>query len=488
VWRLTTGYGAQPRQEAEKEIAVDLIEQLTEVVGDKGIIVDEADMQGFVVEWRDKFVGKARAVVMPKSTEEVSAVVKICAATKTPIVPQAGNTSLVGGSIPFMGGDEIILSVRRMNSIRNIDRLNGTMTVDAGCILANLQQAAEEVDCIFPLRIGSEGSCQIGGNISTNAGGVQVLHYGNTREQVLGIEVVLPDGQIWDGMTSLRKDNTGYDLKQLFIGAEGTLGIVTGAVVKMYPRPKYQQVALAAIPSVEAAVEFLSLARKMSGDQVTAIEIIPRFAIEMVCRHVPNFKDPMPAEYDWQLLIELSSSSTEDLAGLMESILAAGFEKGIVIDAVIASSEAQQAHIWSLREEISAAQKPEGGSIKHDISVPVSRFADFIKEADIAVGKIVPNFRSVAFGHIGDGNVHYNPMQPIDMDREEYLGNWEEISRVVHDIAVSMRGSISAEHGIGRLKADDLVHYKPAIEIDLMRRIKKALDPDGIMNPGKLLK
>lgn len=467
---------------------MDLIEQLTQIVGEKGILLDEIDMQGFVVEWRDKFIGKARAVVLPKSTDEVSAVVKICAATKTPLVPQGGNTSLVGGSIPFTKGDEVILSLRRMNTIREVDRLNGTMTVDAGCVLANLQQAAEDVGCIFPLRIGSEGSCQIGGNISTNAGGVQVLHYGNTREQVLGLEVVLPDGQIWDGMTSLRKDNTGYDLKQLFIGAEGTLGIVTGAVVKMYPRPKYQQVALAAIPSVEAAVEFLNLARTMSGDQVTAIEIIPRIAIDMVCRHVPNFVDPMPDKYDWQILVELSSSSTNDLNGLMETILEAGFEQEIVIDAVIATSEAQQAHLWSLREEISGAQKPEGGSIKHDISVPVSRFADFIREADIAVRKIVPNFRSVAFGHIGDGNVHYNPMQPLDMDKEEYLGHWQEVSRVVHDIAVSMRGSISAEHGIGRLKSDDLVLYKPAIEIDLMHRIKKALDPDGIMNPGKLLK
>lgn len=477
-----------PRQEIKKDMTVDLIEQLTQIVGEKGILLDEADMQGFVVEWRDKFVGKARAVVLPKSTEEVAAVVKVCASTKTPLVPQGGNTSLVGGSIPFTKGDEVIVSLSRMNIIRNIDRLNGTMTVDAGCILANLQQAAEETDCIFPLRIGSEGSCQIGGNISTNAGGVQVLHYGNTREQVLGLEVVLPDGQIWDGMTSLRKDNTGYDLKQLFIGAEGTLGIVTGAVVKMYPRPKYQQVALAAIPSVEAAVEFLNLARSMSGDQVTAIEIIPRIAIDMVCRHVPNFADPMPEEYEWQILVELSSSSTEDLSSLMATILEAGFEQDIVIDAVIAASEAQAAHIWNLREEISGAQKPEGGSIKHDISVPVSRFADFIREADIAVRKIIPKFRSVAFGHIGDGNVHYNPMQPLDMDRDEYLGHWNEISRVVHDIAVSMRGSISAEHGIGRLKSDDLVRYKPAIEIDLMHRIKDALDPDGIMNPGKLLK
>jgi len=467
---------------------VDLIEQLTQIVGEKGILLDEVDMQGFVVEWRDKFIGKARAVVLPKSTDEVSAVVKACASTRTPLVPQGGNTSLVGGSIPFTKGDEIILSLRRMNSIRDVDRLNGTMTVDAGCVLANLQQAAEDAGCIFPLRIGSEGSCQIGGNISTNAGGVQVLHYGNTREQVLGLEVVLPDGQIWDGMTSLRKDNTGYDLKQLFIGAEGTLGIVTGAVVKMYPRPKYQQVALAAIPSVEAAVEFLNLARTMSGDQVTAIEIIPRIAIDMVCRHVPNFVDPMPDKYDWQILVELSSSSTKDLSGLMEAILEAGFEQDIVIDAVVATSEAQQAHLWSLREEISGAQKPEGGSIKHDISVPVSRFADFIREADIAVRKIIPNFRSVAFGHIGDGNVHYNPMQPLDMDKDEYLGHWQEVSRVVHDIAVSMRGSISAEHGIGRLKSDDLILYKPAIEIDLMHRIKNALDPDGIMNPGKLLK
>ncbi|WP_288902284.1 FAD-binding oxidoreductase [uncultured Sneathiella sp.] len=465
-----------------------LIEKMKAIVGEKYVITEEADMQAFVVEWRDKFVGRARAVVQPKTTEEVAAIVKLCAETKTPLVPQAGNTSLVGGSIPFTGGDEIILSVSRMNSVREVDRLNGTLTVDAGCILANLQEVAEDNGFIFPLRIGSEGSCQIGGNISTNAGGVQVLHYGNTREQVLGLEVVLPDGQIWDGLTGLRKDNTGYDIKQLFIGAEGTLGIVTGAVVKMYPKPTYQQVALAAVPSVEAAIEFLSLARAMSGDQVTAIELISRYCVDMVMRHVPDFTDPMPARYDWHILVELSSSATPELKELMESILEAAFEKEIVLDAVVPASEAQQQHLWRLREEISAAQKPEGGSIKHDISVPVSRFADFIREADVAVGKIVPTFRSVVFGHIGDGNVHYNPMQPKDMGREEYLSHWEEVSRAVHDIAVSMRGSISAEHGIGRLKADDLVHYKPAIEIDLMRRIKKAFDPDGIMNPGKLLK
>uniref|UniRef100_UPI00356B4B99 FAD-binding oxidoreductase n=1 Tax=Sneathiella sp. TaxID=1964365 RepID=UPI00356B4B99 len=373
-------------------------------------------------------------------------------------------------------------------SIRAIDRLNGTLTVDAGCVLADLQRVADEAGFIFPLRIGSEGSCQIGGNISTNAGGVQVLHYGNTREQVLGLEVVLPDGQIWDGLTGLRKDNTGYDLKQLFIGAEGTLGIVTGAVIKMYPRPKYQQVALAAVPSVEAAIEFLSLARQMSGDQVTAIELIPRICIDMVVRHVPNFTDPMPARYDWHVLVELSSSSTETLKDLMEAILAAGYEQDIILDAIVPASDSQQKTLWQLREEISGAQKPEGGSIKHDISVPVSRFADFIREADIAVARIIPNFRSVAFGHIGDGNVHYNPLQPTDMDREVYLAHWEEVSRAVHDIAVNMRGSISAEHGIGRLKADDLVHYKSAIEIDLMRRIKRVIDPEGIMNPDKLLK
>ncbi|PHQ72361.1 MAG: hydroxyacid dehydrogenase [Sneathiella sp.] len=445
-------------------------------------------MQGFVIEWRDKFVGKARAVVQPKTTEEVAAIVRLCAATKTSLVPQGGNTSLVGGSIPFMGGDEIVLSLSRMNRIHDVDPLDGTMTVDAGCILANLQAAAEDVECIFPLRIGSEGSCQIGGNISTNAGGVQVLHYGNTREQVLGLEVVLPDGRIWDGLTALRKDNTGYDLKQLFIGAEGTLGIVTRAVVKIYPRSKYQQVALAAIPSVDAAVAFLSLARQMSGDQVTAIEIIPRICIDMVVRHVPGVTDPMPARYDWHLLIELSSSSTENIKELMENILAAGFEQEIVLDAIVPASQAQQQKLWQIREEISGAQKPEGGSIKHDISVPVSRFADFIREADIAVAKIIPDFRSVAFGHIGDGNVHYNPLQPEKMDKSDYLGHWEEISRAVHDIAVSMRGSISAEHGIGRLKADDLVHYKSDVEIDLMHRLKQALDPDGIMNPGKLLK
>src|SRR5690606_6213954 len=309
-----------------------LIDRFRDIVGAKNVLIDAADMQGFVTEWRDKYIGRARAVLLPGSTEEVAALVRLCTETKTPIVPQGGNTGLVGGSIPFSGGDEVIISTRRMNRVREIDRLNGTLTVDAGCVLADLQAVAEENGFIFPLRIGSEGSCQIGGNISTNAGGVQVLHYGNTREQVLGLEVVLPDGRIWDGLTGLRKDNTGYDLKQLFIGAEGTLGIVTGAVVKMYPRPKYQQVAMAAVPSVEAAVEFLGLARKLSGDQVTAIELIPRICIDMVVKNVPAISDPMPARYPWHVLIELSSSATPDLAGLMEAILAAGFEQEIVLD------------------------------------------------------------------------------------------------------------------------------------------------------------
>ncbi|GLQ06532.1 FAD-binding oxidoreductase [Sneathiella chinensis] len=463
------------------------IEKLAAIVGPKGLITDEKDMGGFLTEWRDKYQGKALAIALPDSTEQVAEIVRLCAETGTPIVPQGGNTGLVGGSIPFDGGDELILSLRRMNKVRDVDAGSGTLTVDAGCILADLQKVAEEHGFMFPLRIGSEGSCQIGGNISTNAGGVQVLHYGNTREQVLGIEAVLPDGQVWDGLTSLRKDNTGYDLKQLFIGAEGTLGIITGAVVKMYPRPRYQQVAMIAIPDPAAAVSFLGLARRLSGDQVTAIELIPRIAIDLVVRHVPDFTDPMPAPYDWQILVELSSSATPDLKGLMESILEEGFEAGVVLDAIIPDSIAQQERLWMLREEISGAQKPEGGSIKHDISVPVSKIPDFIKAADEAVDKVVPGFRPVTFGHIGDGNLHYNPLQPVGMDKQEFLGKWEEVSRTVHDIAASFRGSISAEHGIGRMKKNDLPRYKQAVEIDMMRKIKAALDPQGIMNPGKVL-
>ncbi len=464
-----------------------LIEQLEAITGPKGIITQEADMQGYLTEWRDKYVGKAKVIVLPKNTGEVAAIVKLCSKTETPIVPQGGNTSLVGGSIPFDSGEEVILSLKRMNQVREVDVSGGTLTVEAGCILADLQNIADENGHMFPLRIGSEGSCQIGGNISTNAGGVQVLHYGNTREQVLGLEVVLPDGRIWNGLTNLRKDNTGYDLKQLFIGGEGTLGIVTAAVVKMYPKPKYQQVALIAIPDVEAAITFLGLARQMSGDQVTAIELIPRIGIDLVVKNVPNFSDPMPAQYDWHILVEISSSVTENLSGLMEEILEAGFNQEIVLDAVIPASDTQQQKLWTLREEISAAQKPEGGSIKHDISVPIARIADFIKEANTALEKIVPNFRPVIFGHIGDGDLHYNPLQPRDMEKQDFLDLWEPVSRTVHDIAHSMGGSISAEHGIGRMKKNDLTLYKSEVELDMMRKVKAALDPKKIFNPGKLL-
>ncbi|MEP3244523.1 MAG: FAD-binding oxidoreductase [Sneathiella sp.] len=464
-----------------------LAEKIKTITGPKGLISDPADMQGYLTEWRDKYVGKAKLIALPKTTEEVAAIVRLCAETGTPVVPQGGNTSLVGGSIPFEGGDEVVLSLKRMNQVCEIDAKGGTLTVEAGCILADLQKIADENGFMFPLRIGSEGSCQIGGNISTNAGGVQVLHYGNTRDQVLGLEVVLADGRIWEGLTNLRKNNTGYDLKQLFIGGEGTLGIVTKAVVKMYPKPAYQQVALIAIPDVEAAISFLGLARQMSGDQVTAIELIPRIGIEMVARHVPGMSDPMPTAYDWHILVELSSSVTKDLKGLMESILEEGFNQDIVLDAIIPSSEAQQQKLWAIREEISGAQKPEGGSIKHDISVPIARIADFIKEANAALDQIIPGFRPVIFGHIGDGNLHYNPLQPAGIEKQDFLNKWEPVSRAVHDIAHNMGGSISAEHGIGRMKKNDLPLYKSDVELDMMRSVKAALDPKGIFNPGKLL-
>ncbi|WP_169569778.1 FAD-binding oxidoreductase [Sneathiella limimaris] len=464
-----------------------IIKEFQDVVGEKAVLTDPADMKGYLVEWRDKYEGTALAILLPQTTEEVAEIVKICAKHKTPIVPQGGNTSLVGGGIPFDGGDEVIISLKRMNKIREVDVAGSTLTVDAGCILADLQKAAEDEDHMFPLRIGSEGTCQIGGNISTNAGGVQVLHYGNTRDQILGLEVVLPNGDIWNGLTSLRKDNTGYDLKQLFIGGEGTLGIVTGAVVKMYPRPKYQQIAMVAVTDVPAAIKLLGLARGMSGDQVTALELIPRIAIDLVVKNVPDFPDPMPARYGWQVLIELSSSATKDLKGLMEQILEKGFEDGIILDAIVPESLTQQNKLWQLREEISAAQKPEGGSIKHDISVPIAKIPEFIEKADKAVAAIAPGFRPVTFGHLGDGNLHYNPLQPEGMDKDAYLGMWSEISRAVHDIANELRGSISAEHGIGRLKKNDLPLYKSAVELDIMRKIKAVFDPDGIMNPGKVL-
>lgn len=473
----------------EQAVTAELLEQITAVVGPKGIITDAADMAPHLAEERGLFVGKALAVVKPATTAEVAEVVRLCADAGVPIVPQGGNTGLVGGNIPFEHGREIVLNTSRMNTIRSIDPTNYTITVEAGVVLETIQQAADEAGCLFPLALGAQGSCQIGGNISSNAGGVNVLKYGNTRELVLGLEVVLPDGTVWNNMKSLGKDNTGYALKHLFIGGEGTLGIITAAVLKLYPKPVEQQTALCALSDVHDVTKVLSRARALSGDAVTAFELIGRFGMELVDRHLDGVSDPFDAPHPWYVLVEFSSSRPDsDLRGAFETFLEAAFEEGLIADAVIAESLDQGKMFWRIREGLPEAQKHEGASIKHDVSVPVSRVPEFLDRATAAVVAALPGIRPCPFGHVGDGNIHYNLTQPVGMDPKEYLALWEEMNRIVHDIIVDMEGSISAEHGVGRLKVDEIVHYKQPEEIDLMRRIKTALDPKGIMNPGKVVR
>jgi FAD/FMN-containing dehydrogenase len=414
--------------------------------------------------------------------------VRACRAAGAPIVPQGGNTGLCGAATPSERGDAIVLSLARMNRVREVDALNYTITVEAGVILLDVQKAAEAHDRLFPLSLGGEGTARIGGNLSTNAGGTGVLRYGTARELALGLEVVLPDGRIWDGLSGLRKDNTGYDLKQLFIGAEGTLGIITAAVMKLFPLPKETETAFVAVPSVADAIRLLALARTMSDEKVTAFEWIPRLPLDFVLRHIPGARDPLAARHDHYVLMELSSGlAGADLRGLTEAILAAGMERKLVLDATLAESGAQADAFWKLRETIPEAQKSEGASVKHDVAVPVSRVAEFLVAADKAVAEAAPGIRICAFGHLGDGNVHYNLSRPENGSDAAFDARYAELNRVVHDIVTAMKGSISAEHGIGSLRRDELQHYKSPIALDLMKKIKAALDPDNLMNPGKVL-
>lgn len=470
------------------EVNRDALERIRAAVGRKGWSADAGEIDPLVRDQRGLFTGKTALLVKPASTTEVSEVVKICADAGIAVVPQGGNTGLVGGGIPFEHGGEILLSMSRMNRVRATDPANYTMTVEAGCVLADIQAVAEEIDRLFPLSLGAEGSCQIGGNISTNAGGVAVLHYGNMRELVLGIEAVLPDGQIWNGLRALRKDNTGYDLKQLFIGAEGTLGVITAAVLKLFPLPRDLQTVFLAIRDLDSAIELLAAARNASGDAVTSMELIPRLSLEFACRHINGITDPLNEPHENYLLVEFSGARPDGgMAENMTAFLEGAFEDGLVLDAAIAQSEAQRTDLWRIREAIVEAQKHEGGSIKHDIAVPVDKSPEFIRRAVAAVTAAMPGIRPLPFGHIGDGNIHFNLSQPPGMDADEYLSHWAEMNRIVHDIVADLDGSISAEHGLGRLKREEITHYKSTLEIELMRKVKAALDPQGIMNPGKVV-
>ena len=465
----------------------DLVTELRQLLGERNVLIAADDVAPYCTDWRGRYSGSALCVALPGNTDEVAAVVRACVAAGVagvPMVPQGGNTGLCGGATPQ--GGEVVVNLRRMNRIRGIDPDNNSITVDAGCTLHAVQEAAKAADRLFPLSLAAEGSATIGGNLATNAGGVQVLRYGNARELTLGIEVVLADGRIWNGLRALRKDNTGYDLKHLFIGAEGTLGLITAATLKLFPLPRAQATAWVAVPDPAAAVSLLGRLRDAAGDNVTAFEIVGRAGLELVLRHIPNARDPLPGKPAWQVLIELSGAR-DDLSATLEQALQEAAADGLVDDAALAASEAQTAALWALRENVSEAQKIEGVSIKHDIAVPVSRIAEFIARADLALAAAFPAVRIVCFGHIGDGNLHYNQSKPDAQSNSEFIEQTEAVNRIVHDLVHQLGGSISAEHGLGQLKREEVLRYKSATEMDMMRAVKQALDPRGLMNPGKLL-
>jgi FAD/FMN-containing dehydrogenase len=460
---------------------------LSAIVGERHLITETAAMEPHLREWRHLFIGKARAVVKPRSVEEVSAILGLAHETGTPIVPQGGNTGLVGGQIPIAQGREIVLSLTRLDQVRSVDPESDVMVVEAGVTLARAQEAADGAGRLFPLSLASEGSCTIGGNLSTNAGGTAVLAYGNARDLCLGLEAVLADGRIWRGLGSLRKDNTGYDLKNLFIGAEGTLGVITAASLKLFPKPQARATAFASLPSPEAALALFRLARAEVGGQLTTFEIMPRFGVDVVLRHAADARAPLAEPSPWSVLMELSTPSADGLAGVMEALLEKALEAGLVTDAAIAASGAQRKALWRIREAMSEVQGLEGGSIKHDVSVPVSRVPELLARGAALIERLVPGARPLPFGHLGDGNIHFNVSQPVGADKAAFLARWDEVNAAVHGLVSELGGSISAEHGIGRLKRHLLPGVKDPVALELMRAIKATLDPKGILNPGAVL-
>lgn len=462
-----------------------LLDTLRATLGAAHVLHDAFDIAPYCSDWRGRYSGQPLCVVRPAHAEEVAAVVRACLDAGVAIVPQGGNTGLCGGATPIKG--EVVVSLTRLNRVRAIDSDNNTMTVEAGCTLAAVQEAAAQAGRLFPLSLAAEGTATIGGNLSTNAGGVQVLRYGNARELCLGLEVVLSDGRIWNGLRGLRKDNTGYDMKHLFIGAEGTLGLITAAVLKLFSRPRTVATAWASVPSPQAAVALLTRLREKIGGRVTAFELIGRSALDLVLRHIPGSRDPLAERSPWQVLIELSDTMETDLAVPLEDVLFAAVTASEARDAAIARSDAQARALWALRENIAEAQKIEGLSIKHDISLPVSRIPEFIARCDAALGETFPGVRIVCFGHLGDGNLHYNQSQPAGLDNDAFIAQSAAVNRIVHDLVHGLDGSISAEHGLGQLKRREILRYKSAVEMDMMRAVKHALDPQGLMNPGKIL-
>lgn len=458
------------------------LDRLAAAVGEPHAIRSASDMAGYMREWRGLWTGKSPLVLRPGSTDEVSHIMQIAHETGTPIVPQSGNTGLVGGQIPHETGNEVVVSLDRMTRIIDIDARNFTMTVEAGAVLKSVQDAAAAVGLLFPLSLASEGSCRIGGNLSTNAGGLNVLAYGSARDLCIGLEAVLADGRVWNGLRRLRKDNTGYDLKSLFMSSEGTLGIITRAVLKLIPRPKTFETWFAAVRDPQAAVDLLSLARDTSGNRVVAFELMPEIGLGFTVTHM-NIRPPLAAPSPWYVLAELA----DPVPGTALRILEEATERGLASDATIAQSDSQRDALWAIRELMPESQKFEGGSIKHDVSVPVSDLPRFVAEARDAVLQVMPDARIMCFGHMGDGNMHFNVTQPEGMDTRAFLARWDEINAAVYSVVLRLDGSISAEHGIGRLKRQHMPHIKQPVELDMMRALKRLFDPKNILNPGKVL-
>ncbi len=466
----------------------EVLSRFAAIVGKKGVLTAPEDIAPYLQEWRGLYHGRTPMVLRPSTVDQVSAVLKLAHEERIAIVPQGGNTGLVGAQIPFETGSEVVLSLNRMKAIRAVDPAGNSLTAEAGVTLQSIQEAAAAVDRLFPLSLASEGTCEIGGNIATNAGGVHVLRYGNTRELVLGLEAVFPDGEIWNGLKSLRKDNTGYDVKSLLIGSEGTLGVITAATLRLFPRPVEVATVFAGLPSLDAAASLFSSAFEKADPLLTTFELIPRILLDFLATHLPQHRDPLAGCHPWYALIEISSPLAGGLAERVAlSILEAAAGDGIVADAAVAASQAQSDAFWGLREAASEVQKYEGGSIKHDVSVPISQIPRFIEEASAAVTALIPGSRPVPFGHFGDGNIHFNISQPRGADKDAFLARWDEVAALVHGIVLRYGGSISAEHGIGRMKAATLETVKAPFELEMMRGIKAVFDPRGILNPGKLL-
>jgi len=470
---------------SDKAIDPALLSHFAAIVGDKYAITDPSAQAPYLVELRDLFRGHSPMVLRPGSVAEVSAILKLANETGTAIVPQGGNTGLVGGQIPHH--NEIVLSLNRLDRIREVDPTSYTITCEAGVTLRRAREAAAAVDRLYPQLLPSEGTCTIGGNLSTNAGGTAAIAHGIARSHALGLEVVLADGRVLNNLNKLKKDNTGYDLKNLFIGAEGTLGVITAAVLRLVPRPRSVETAFAGVASAEAALELLVIAQERTGGDVTSFEIMTREGIELVLRYGQGCRDPLASPHAWYVLMELSSQQREGLREALEAVLAEGLERGLIHDATIAESLEQARAFWRVREMFGEVQRFAGGSIKHDISVPVAAVPDFIKEAGAAVTALIPGARPLPFGHLGDGNIHYNVNQPVGADKEEFLKRWDDVNATVFAVVKKYGGSISAEHGVGVMKRDLLPTVKDPVALDLMRNLKRLLDPNGILNPGKVL-